>query len=59
MELSEALQAGTYKSRVHRDLHSGKESGVTGTPMFYINGQLYRDSYDFPTFAAAIEDAAS
>jgi protein-disulfide isomerase len=31
------------------------KSGVTGTPMFYLNGTLYDESYDYDTVAAAIE----
>jgi protein-disulfide isomerase len=55
--LAKALKEGTYKSRVKADLESGENSGVTGTPMFYINGELYEDSYDFQTLADTIDSA--
>jgi protein-disulfide isomerase len=57
-DLTAALEKGTYAAHVKRDLDGGIKSGVTGTPMFYINGALYDDSYDYDTFAAAIEAAA-
>jgi protein-disulfide isomerase len=56
-ELTKALHAGTYKSRVQADLESGESSGVTGTPMFYINGKLYEEDYDFDTLVEAITAA--
>ena len=58
-ELTSALEAGTFAARVKTDLDSGIKSGVTGTPMFYINGALYDDSYDFDTLRSAIEAAAA
>jgi protein-disulfide isomerase len=54
-DLTEALEAGTYSDRVQTDKESGEKSGVTGTPMFYINGQLYDEDYDYDTLLAAIE----
>jgi protein-disulfide isomerase len=57
-DLTKALEAGTYKARVQHDMESGEKSGVTGTPMFYINGQLYDEDYDYDTLTAAIESAA-
>jgi protein-disulfide isomerase len=54
-DLTEALEAGTYSDRVQTDMESGEKSGVTGTPMFYINGQLYDEDYDYDTLLAAIE----
>lgn len=46
-----------YSKRVHEDLTSGVQSGVNGTPTFFINGVLYDDSYDLETLLAAIEAA--
>jgi protein-disulfide isomerase len=57
-ELTKALHAGTYKARVQADLKSGDSAGVTGTPMFYVNGKLFDEDYDFETLAAAIDAAA-
>jgi protein-disulfide isomerase len=58
-ELTKVLTAGTYKSRVQEDLESGEKSGVTGTPMFYINGKLYEEDYDFNTIVEAITAAGN
>ncbi len=54
-ELSKALADGKYGAKVKADFDGGVKSGVTGTPMFYLNGQRYDDSYDYDTIAAAIE----
>ena len=57
-ELTAALQAHTYAAHVQHDLDGGIKSGVTGTPMFYLNGELYDDNYDYETLATAIQAAA-
>ena len=36
----------TYTRHVDEDIQSGKESGVTKTPTFFINGDRYDDSWD-------------
>jgi protein-disulfide isomerase len=56
-ELTKALDAGTYKSRVQADLDCGERSGVTGTPMFYINGKMFEEDYDYDTLVEAITAA--
>lgn len=56
-ELAKALHAGTYRARVQADLESGERSGVTGTPMFYINGKLYEEEYDFDRLVEVIAAA--
>ena len=53
-DLTTALEQRTYAARVKRDYDGGIRSGVTGTPMFYINGQLYTAAYDYNTLSAAI-----
>ena len=35
-----------YISRIEEDLRSGLRSGVLGTPTFFINGVLYRGSWE-------------
>ncbi len=47
-----------YVRRVEEDIESGDQSGVEGTPTFFINGAPYEDSYDLETFQAALERAA-
>jgi protein-disulfide isomerase len=44
-----------HVSRVREDFMSGIDSGVNGTPTFYINGIRYDDSWDEETLLAAIK----
>lgn len=55
--LDRALADGTFAERVDEDLQSGEESGVHGTPTFFINGQQHKGSFDAHTLIAAIEAA--
>jgi protein-disulfide isomerase len=47
----------TYAQRVREDLQSGVQSGVNGTPTFFINGVRHDESYELETLLAAIEAA--
>jgi protein-disulfide isomerase len=47
-----------YAGQVQRDVESGIESQVQGTPTFFINGVRYEESWDGPTLLAALEQAA-
>lgn len=44
-----------YANRVRADFLSGMESGVTGTPTFFINGVRLRDSWDLDTLLMEME----
>lgn len=45
-------------SRVMSDFESGVESGVNGTPTFFINGERFNGVWtDYDAFLAALEDA--
>jgi protein-disulfide isomerase len=54
-DLTKALEEGTYTKHIKADLEGGIRSGVTGTPMFYINGNIYEGSYDYDSLAAAFQ----
>ena len=54
-ELDKALAEGTFTERVKRDLESGDESGVRGTPTFYINGKQHKGSFAYDDLVAGIE----
>ena len=54
-ELAERVHA----DRVHEDYMSGLESGVNGTPTFYINGRRHAGSYEIEPLQAALERAAA
>jgi protein-disulfide isomerase len=40
------IESRQYQERVHEDFLNGVKSGVSGTPGFFINGFLYKDSWD-------------
>jgi protein-disulfide isomerase len=50
-------QEPQYRDRVREDMESGRQSGVTATPTFFINGTRYRGPYDFDSMLAAIRRA--
>ena len=51
------IRDGTHAARVERDLESGRRSGVTGTPGFFVNGVLHRDAFDAGSLIEAITSA--
>lgn len=51
------MNNSTYTKRVEEDLESGDQSGVEGTPTFYINGVYYDGAYNVDAFQAALEQA--
>lgn len=55
--LAQSLDAGEFGDRVDEDVESGDDSGVTGTPTFFINGEQHEGSYDEATLIHAIEQA--
>ncbi len=46
-----------YASRVSEDVASADESGVSGTPTFFINGRRHYGAYDIATLSAAVTAA--
>jgi formate-nitrite transporter family protein len=46
-KVAAALENDTFGPRIERDMRSGEESGVPGTPAFFINGQFFEG---MPTF---------
>jgi protein-disulfide isomerase len=48
----------TYSIHVDEDIQSGKESGVTKTPTFFINGDRYNDSWDLDRLLSALDEAS-
>lgn len=53
------LDTGTYQPRVSEDLASGINSGVSGTPTFFINGAKHEGSWDAASLLAALQSAAA
>lgn len=52
--LRKDLRERTYGARVREDLATGRASGVTGTPTFFINGSPYRGNHDLESMLEAI-----
>ena len=50
------LERHAYRDRVHEDIISGAQSGVIGTPTFFINGERYDEQWDATPLRAALED---
>jgi protein-disulfide isomerase len=47
-QFSQALARHASAERVEEDAQSGRESGVHGTPTFFINGRRQRAKFDLP-----------
>jgi predicted DsbA family dithiol-disulfide isomerase len=45
-------------ARIEEDVESGLRSGVQGTPTFFINGVLYRGSWEHDALLAAVQAAS-
>ena len=45
-------------ARIEEDVEGGLRSGVQGTPTFFINGVMYRDSWEHDTLLAALQAAS-
>jgi protein-disulfide isomerase len=50
-EMSEHI----YAPLINKSLKVGIDSGVEGTPTFFVNGQRYEDSWDLDTFSSFIK----
>jgi len=51
------VRAHLYLSRVHLNIENALQTGVTGTPTFFINGVHYRGSYDVESMLEALKVA--
>jgi len=54
---TEALRQRRFAGRVREDVQSADESGVSGTPSFFINGRRHHGVYDIATLTAAVRQA--
>jgi formate-nitrite transporter family protein len=48
------LEQQVHRARVKDDIESGLRSGVSGTPMFFINGRRHEEPGDARTLRAAL-----
>jgi len=49
-----AIKQGNVVKRIEEDRASGIESGVNGTPSFFINGAIYEGEDDYESLRAAL-----
>ena len=54
---ADELRRRVYAPRVSEDVASADESGVSGTPTFFINGRRHYGAYDIDTLTAAVRAA--
>ena len=50
------LGSGKFEEKVQADFMSGVESGVNGTPSFFINGVRHNGSFDYENLLEALEN---
>ena len=48
----------TFSSHIDEDIESGKNSGVTKTPTFFINDDRYDDPWDLDSLLSALDEAS-
>ena len=48
----------TFSSHIDEDIESGKNSGVTKTPTFFINDDRYDDPWDLDSLLRALDEAS-
>jgi protein-disulfide isomerase len=51
------LDDRVHRRRVEADAESGRASGVTGTPAFFLDGERYRGFYDAETLTEVLREA--
>ena len=56
-QFAKAVSEGKVTTRIEQDYASGQESGVDGTPSFFINGTRYQGEDDYDSLRAALLDA--
>jgi len=52
--LADELAEARWEPRVARDVRSGEESAVPGTPTFFVNGRRHDDVFDAGTLIGAL-----
>lgn len=58
-QFAKAINEASVTKRIEDDCAGGIESGVDGTPSFFINGTRYEDEDDYDSLHAALLEAAT
>jgi Na+/H+ antiporter NhaA len=53
-QFTDDLRSERHAPRVERDMNSADESGVTGTPTFFINGRRHYGAYDLNALRSSL-----
>lgn len=56
-KFGQCLSSGRFAQQVEKDFAEGKKYGVTGTPAFFVNGELITGAQPFASFDQAIKTA--
>lgn len=56
-QFNQCLDSGKYQAEVDKDSADGSAAGVSGTPSFFINGQVLVGAQPFSAFQQVIEEA--
>ena len=54
-QFDSCLDTGKYTEEVNNDIEDGTLAGVSGTPAFFINGELVAGAHPYSTFQQIIE----
>lgn len=54
-KFTEQLRSDTFEEKVRADFMGGVESGVNGTPTFFIDGVRFNQSWDYESLLEALE----
>jgi len=54
---TDELRRRVYAARVNEDIDTADQSGVTGTPTFFVNGRRQQGAFDIETLSAAVRAA--
>lgn len=55
-EFDACMDDHKYIDEIRKDLEDGEKAGVTGTPMFFINGEIIRGALPFEAFKTVIDE---
>jgi len=53
---NQCLDGGRHKDEVTKDFRDGSDVGITGTPIFFVNGRVLAGAHPFATFQKVIEE---
>lgn len=54
-DIGSCLDSGKFESEIQKDLEDGSAAGVSGTPGFFVNGQLISGAQPYSVFEQLIE----